>query len=105
MDGELRPALLPTLWLALAVNIPIGLVGYGWGFLHSYMLNDLPTNADLRRFLAAGLAALVLSAFLMAALMVSSRRAPAGLAVLTAVTTSLFIHGAFLLVALPPLTA
>lgn len=105
MNGELRPALLPTPWLALAVNVPVGLVAYGWGFQHFYMLNDLPNNADLRRFLAAGLAGLVLSAFLMTVLMVASRRATAGPAVLTAVTTSLFIHGAFLLVALPPLTA
>lgn len=95
---------MPTLWLALAVNVPIGLLAYGWGFFDSYMLNDMPDASDLSRFLLAGLAALVLSTLVMTVLMGSAGRTPARLAVRTAVTASLLLHAAFLLVALPLLT-
>lgn len=68
------------------------------------MLNDLPDRGDLGRFLAAGLAALVVSVLVMTAVMVAGRRSTLATAVRVAAGTSLLVHAAFLLAALPPIT-
>ncbi|MFI5427437.1 hypothetical protein [Aeromicrobium sp. UC242_57] len=82
--------------LALAFNVPVGIVAYAFGFMHSYFMSDQIDSGDHLRFIGYGLVALTISTALMAAVLHKAVTMPLGRAVGTALISGAVLHAAFI---------